>query len=89
MKRIVKQQERVIELFLNIREKKVRAVEYGRWYVAVGSISLSSTELEALLNESDHDINPIIQQIYGRFIHRRNPYFSSKTGKHLSKWFTI
>lgn len=89
MKRIVKTRDRVIELFVNVRKKSLRAVEYGRWYVATDCIFLEKDDLSSLLKDTDHDIMPIILQMRGKFIHRRNPYFSSKTGRPLSKWFTI
>lgn len=89
MKRIIKESSRVFEIFVNVREKTLRVVEYGDWYVAYGEKHLKDEELRSLITDPDHDIKPIIQGIYGRFIGRRNPYFSSKTGKPLSKWFEI
>ena len=90
MKRIVKQKGCVTELFLNIRKKHLRVVEYSEWYVSTGSIYLDDKEdVFSIIKDTDHDIRPILNQVYTRVITRRNPYFSSKTGKPLSKWFTI
>lgn len=89
MKRIVKKSNRVYELFVNVSKKNLRVVEYGTWYVSEGSIGLERKDIDSLLKDTDHDIDFIIRCVYMQFINRRNPYFSSKTGKPLSKWFDL
>lgn len=90
MKRIIKRPRLVIELFVNVRKKDLRIVEYGTWYVSEGSIVLDDKEdVATLIKDTDHDILPILRHVRTRIINRRNPYFSAKTGKPLSKWFTI
>lgn len=91
MKRIVKQSNRVMELFVNVRKKTLRVVEYGNWYVATGWINLEKEDVDSLLRDTDHDILPILRNVHTDIIFPfpRNPYFSSKTRKPLSKWFTI
>lgn len=89
MKRIIKQTNRVFEVFFNLSKKTLRVVEYGDWYVAYGEKNLNDNDLLLLLKGSDCEVLSIFQGIYARFIGRRNPYFSSKTGKPLSKWFEI
>lgn len=88
MKRIIKQSSRVFELFVNVRKSTLRVVEYGPRYVCEGSMYLNSQELDALSNDTDHDILPIIRQVRARYIGRRNPYFSS-LGQPLTKWFEV
>lgn len=89
MKRIIRTKECVYEMFLNVRTKDLRVIEYGTWYVAVGSLRLEKDDVRTILNDTDRDVLPILRDVYSRIIDRRNPYFSSKTGRPLSKWYDI
>ena len=89
MKRVIKTKVCVYELFLNVRTRELRVVEYGTWYVVSGSLFLDKDGVRSILNDTDFDIAPILRNLQCHFIDRRNPYFSSKTGKPLSKWFAI
>lgn len=79
----------MLELSLNVRQKRLRVVEYGRWYVAADSCYLDDEDVRSIFIDTDDEVMPILNSLNGKIIHRRNPYFSSKTGKPLSKWFTI
>ena len=91
MKRIIKTSDRVYEAILNVRNKELRIYEYGTWYTSFGVLRLDNDAIKIFLDGDDNDILPIIESVYTLFdiLPHRNPYFSSKTGKPLSKWFTI
>ena len=90
MKRIVKQKDRVYELFLNVRNRTLRVVKYGTWFVSIGMTYLDEkNDVKSIMYDTDHDIEPILRDIYTQRVNRRNPYFSAKTGKPLSKWYSI
>ena len=90
MKRIIKQTDRVIELYVNVRTHHLRVVEYTPNYVGSGSIYLDNgSDVRSILNDTYNDIVPYLRLVRTYFLARRNPYFSTKTGKPLSKWHSI
>lgn len=94
MKRILKSETEVVIFEWNVRSKFCTISHYfnDTNYCKSIRVLLNDDEIVCLDSDSDDDVSRYVLA-YNRPVHfyyrRRNPFFSSKTGKPLSAWFKL